>query len=56
MALVAGWVLRTEAQSLQEKLGDLAIGARWKYNDWESARNAARLSGKPILALFRCVP
>lgn len=29
---------------------------RWLRDDWETARARAREQGKPILALFRCVP
>lgn len=41
------------AQTLQESLDDLEVASRWAYNDWESARAAASISHKPIMALFR---
>ena len=43
----------SHGQSLQSALDDVDVGDRWKYNDWDAARDAAEASGKPILALFR---
>ena len=41
---------------IKKDLEDHAVGDRWTYNDWDSAKAAAAKSKKPILALFRCVP
>lgn len=41
------------SSNLKSVLEDVDVGDRWSYNDWESARTAALLSKKPILALFR---
>lgn len=42
-----------EPSVLQHTLEDVDVGDRWYYNDWESAKAAAQVSKKPILALFR---
>ena len=41
---------------LRDQLKDTVPGARWVYDDWERARMKATKEGKPILAVFRCVP
>ena len=53
LTILVGLATSVWAQSLRETLEDREVGARWKYNDWESARAAAVQSQKPILALFR---
>ena len=54
MSLLSGTLLAQDVTSpLQQSLQDIGVGARWKYNDWESAKAAANRSQKPILALFR---
>jgi hypothetical protein len=40
---------------LRDGLGDAALRGAWVYDDLEAARAEARTSGKPILALARCV-
>jgi hypothetical protein len=40
---------------LQKALGD-DVAAHWIYDDWGKAVELARSTGKPILALVRCVP
>ena len=56
--LLVGLLSVTAHGQLQIKkdLEDNAVGDRWSYNDWDSAKAAAAKSKKPILALFRCVP
>ena len=43
----------SSAQSLREQLADTGVADHWTYNDWESAKTAAKREGKPIFALFR---
>jgi hypothetical protein len=43
-------------EELREGLRDDAARAPWIYDDLEAARAEAKKSGKPILALARCVP
>ncbi|NNJ27522.1 Trx7/PDZ domain-containing (seleno)protein [Alienimonas chondri] len=45
-----------DPQTLKRALGDDAVSERWIYHDLDAARRDARRTGKPILALFRCVP
>lgn len=33
-----------------------ATESQWTYNNYPQAREAARRSGKPILAVLRCIP
>lgn len=35
---------------------DLQNDQSWIYNDLNAAKEAARLSGKPMLVVFRCIP
>lgn len=40
-------------------LGDRATmekDARWIYNDWERGMQQAKLAGKPLLVVLRCIP
>jgi serine protease Do len=46
----------TDPAELKRTLADDGVSDRWIYHDLEAARAAARQSGKPILAIFRCVP
>lgn len=41
---------------LQETLRDFRLGDSWIYDDWDAARTLAAKQGKPIFAVFRCVP
>lgn len=53
------WLLSTPIQAqniLQESLRDFRLGDSWIYDDWEVARRRAAMEGKPIFAVFRCVP
>ena len=45
-----------DERPLREKLSDTAPGERWIYDDWNKAKADASSSGKPIMAVFRCVP
>ena len=48
------------AQSREEKVRrdrkQVEAEGRWIYNDFAAARDEARRSGKPILAVLRCIP
>lgn len=41
---------------LQKALRDDDVAAHWIYDDFDKAREQAKATGKPILALLRCVP
>lgn len=41
---------------LRETLRDFRIDDSWIYDDWDAARELAAREGKPIFAVFRCVP
>lgn len=49
---------RAEADpaELKRALHDDGVSERWIYHDLDAARCAATKSGKPVLAIFRCVP
>lgn len=47
---------KADPESLRRALEEAEIDTRWIYHDLDAARARARESGKPILALFRCVP
>jgi hypothetical protein len=53
--LLAGAALQAQVP-LQKALFDDEVAAHWIYDDWDRAAGEARASGKPILALLRCVP
>ena len=42
--------------TLQKALFDEEVASHWIYDDFNRAVAQARTSGKPILALLRCVP
>lgn len=46
----------TDPAELKRALHDDVVSERWIYHDLEAARRAATKSGKPVLAIFRCVP
>lgn len=46
----------TNPAELKRTLQDDVPSDRWIYHDLNAARAAAEKSGKPILAVFRCVP
>ena len=50
-----GATAQQDKQDLKRKLKDTAH-ASWIYDDLPAAFEAAKTSGKPILAVFRCVP
>ena len=56
VALLAAWRPVSGQQPLQDDLGDDAVDSMWVYDDWERARDLAAREGKPLLAVFRCVP
>ena len=51
----AGSSLRAQ-NILQDTLRDFRLGDAWIYDDWDAARALAEKNGKPIFAVFRCVP
>ena len=53
--LAATAVQEPTKQELRKKLKD-DVHASWIYDDLPAAFETAKTSGKPILALFRCVP
>jgi hypothetical protein len=56
LAFLAAWRPGSGQQPLQDDLGDDAVDRMWMYDDWERARELAAREGKPLLAVFRCVP
>lgn len=58
ITLLAGLAAAQEISKpeLQKKLKDTAVHASWIYDDLPAALETAKASGKPVLALFRCVP
>jgi len=42
--------------ALQKALNDDQVAAHWIYDDYNKAVAQAQATGKPILALLRCVP
>lgn len=56
-ALVLGCLGSLAGQdSLRRELRDSGVADHWIYDDWQAARALAAKQGKPIFALFRCVP
>ncbi|MAE77910.1 MAG: hypothetical protein CMJ85_13695 [Planctomycetes bacterium] len=47
---------QSNKQRLRHTIEDKAPSSRWIWNDFARARKQAKKSGKPIFALFRCVP
>jgi hypothetical protein len=45
-----------DPRALKDALRDVDPLGEWVYNDVDAAFAAARASGKPLLAVFRCVP
>ena len=43
-------------ERLRKSLADDRVAAHWIYDDFPRALEQAKASGKPILALLRCVP
>jgi serine protease Do len=41
---------------LGESLKDIEVAGHWIYDDWPAAQAEAKKTGKPILAVLRCVP
>jgi len=48
--------LAGEKTPLGEAVRDINVADHWIYDDWERALAEAKASGKPILAVVRCVP
>src|SRR5215831_5090319 len=45
-----------EKTPLGEAIRDIDVANHWIYDDWPKAVAQAKASGKPILAVVRCVP
>lgn len=61
VGLLAGAVLLTAAglqaqERLRKALADDRVAPHWIYDDFPAAAAQAKATGKPILALLRCVP
>ena len=50
---VAGQDRDTKVRNDRDRFADQS---NWIYNNYPQAREAARQSGKPILAVLRCIP
>jgi len=46
----------TRDQMVHKDKADLQRIDEWIYNDLEQARAEARRTGKPLMAVFRCIP
>lgn len=55
LALLGPAALHAQSR-LRKSLADDQVAAHWIYDDLPKAVKEARASGKPILALLRCVP
>jgi hypothetical protein len=45
-----------ERSPLGVSLKDIEVADHWIYDDWPAAQAEAKKTGKPILAVIRCVP
>ena len=57
--VVLGFVTTSQAGErtpLGESLKDIDTADHWIYDDWPAAQAEAKKTGKPILAVLRCVP
>ena len=55
VGLLAGAALHAQT-ALQKALGDTQVASHWIYDDFDKALEQAKATGKPVLALLRCVP
>jgi hypothetical protein len=55
LSFAAVGALRAQG-TLQRALFDTDVAPHWIYDDFDAAREQARGTGKPILAVLRCVP
>jgi hypothetical protein len=55
-ATIAFGVTTGAQTELQQSLKDTEVASHWIYDDFNRALAEAKTRGKPILALFRCVP
>ena len=55
VGLLTGAALQAQ-NALQKALFDDQVAAHWIYDDFGKAVEQAKATGKPILALLRCVP
>lgn len=45
-----------DKEKLREAMGDNALAGTWIYDDLDAGVAEARRSGKPLMAVLRCVP
>lgn len=55
LALLSSVSLQAQSR-LRKSLVDDQVAAHWIYDDYTKAVAQAKATGKPILALLRCVP
>jgi len=48
--------LAGERTPLGESIKDIEVADHWIYDDWPAAQAEAKKTGKPIMAVLRCVP
>lgn len=53
VGVAAGQDRDTKVRNDKDRFADQS---NWTYNNYPQARQAARQSGKPILAVLRCIP
>src|SRR5687768_6042320 len=51
-----GEAVKDREGAVRKDRATMEFDARWVYNDIESGFAAAKRSGKPVLAVLRCVP
>ena len=47
---------KTRDTLVREDLQNVVVDGHWIYNDLDVARRQARLTGKPMLVVIRCIP
>ena len=53
---LAGFSAENRDTKVRNDRADVMSDGRWIYNDFPKAVTEAQRSGKPILAVLRCVP
>lgn len=56
LAALAGLAGVATGQGMLQKALNDDVAPHWIYDDWSAAVSQARASGKPIMAVVRCVP
>jgi len=55
-SLASAQVQQTREEKVRRDKQELQENDHWIYNDYAQARAEARKTGKPILAVIRCIP